>query len=99
MSDTSGAPAGPAQIERLSTLGLIAIVGAIIVSIVVLGGFVAVSVMLFSRSIAPESKDIAMIMFGGLNSMAAGIVGFWVGSSIGSSQKNTTISQLSRPTP
>ena len=66
----------------------VAIYGAIIVSIVVLGAFATVAVLLFSKTIPAESKEIALMIFGGLNSMASGVVGYWVGSSIGSARKD-----------
>lgn len=67
---------------------VIALWGAIIVSVVVLGAFTVVAVLLFSRTIPAESKEIALMIFGGLNSMASGVVGYWVGSSIGSARKD-----------
>ena len=72
----------------------IALWGSIAVSVIVLGGFIAVSVLLFTRTIPAEAKEIALLMFGGLNSMAAGVVGYWCGSSSGSARKDTVISQL-----
>lgn len=72
---------------------LIGTVGAIVVSLVVLGGFIAVSVLLFTKSIPPESKDIALVIFGGLNSMAVSVVSYWVGSTIGSQRKDAIISE------
>lgn len=72
---------------------VIATGGAIIVSVLVLGGFLAVSVLLFTKSIPPESKEIALMLLGGLNSMASGVVGYWVGSSIGSRNKERLLTE------
>lgn len=73
----------------------VAIWGAIIVSVIVLTAFASVAGLLFTRTIPEASKEIALLMFGGLNSMASAVVGYWVGSSVGSSRKDDTISKLS----
>jgi uncharacterized membrane protein len=73
---------------------LVALWGSIVVSVLVIAGFTAVAVLLFTKAIPTESKEIALLLFGGLNSMASGVVGYWVGSSVGSSRKDATISKL-----
>lgn len=73
----------------------IAIWGSIIISVLVMVAFLVVAVLLFSRGIPTESKEIALMIFGGLNSMASGVVGYWVGSSAGSARKDAAISKLS----
>jgi hypothetical protein len=70
---------------------LIGTVGAITVSLAVLGGFVAVSVLLFTRTIPVESKEIALVIFGGLNSMAAAVVSYWVGTTNSSQRKDALL--------
>lgn len=72
----------------------IAVWGAIVVSVIVLGAFGTVAVLLFTRTIPEPSKDLALLMFGGLNSMASAVVGYWIGSSVGSQRKDATISKL-----
>ena len=66
----------------------VSIVGAIVVSVVVLMAFAAVSLALFIRAIPPESHDVALVMFGALASMATAVVAFWTGTSIGSQRKD-----------
>jgi hypothetical protein len=72
------------------------IVGAIVVSALVLGAFGAVSVMLFLHAIPTESKDIANVMFGYLGGMATSVVAFWVGSSLSSQRKDATIADIAK---
>ncbi len=68
----------------------VALVGAIVVSFIVLLGFVAVCLALFFRAIPAESHDVAVGMFGSLGTMAMGVVSFWIGTSIGSQRKDFT---------
>jgi hypothetical protein len=72
------------------------IIGAIVVSALVLGAFGAVSVMLFLHTIPTESKDIANVMFGYLGGMATSVVAFWVGSSLSSQRKDATIADIAK---
>ncbi len=69
-------------------------IAPVIVSTVVIGGFIIVCSLLFTKIIPAESKDIAQIMFGGLVAMATTVVNYWMGSSSGSQRKDETIADL-----
>lgn len=71
----------------------VGLVGSIIVSVIVLSGFTAVSVLLFTRSIPAESKELALVMFGSLSTMATAVVSYWVGSSLGSHRKDVLLEE------
>lgn len=60
--------------------------GAVVVSVIVLALFTAVCLILFLRG-APNSDALSQIV-GGLVQLAGMVVGFWVGSSVGSMQKS-----------
>jgi hypothetical protein len=73
--------------------------GAIIVSVLVMAGFGAALALLFLAKLPTEGRDMALLLYGGINSMASAIVGYWVGSSMGSSRKDQTISDLAKTKP
>lgn len=60
--------------------------GAIAVSVIVLLLFSAVCLLLFWRG-SPNSDALSQLV-GGLVQLAGMVVGFWVGSSVGSMQKS-----------
>ena len=72
----------------------IAMAGAIIVSVLVMGLDIAVSWWLLVHPIADNMHDIVIFVAGNVNAMALAVVGFWVGSSSGSMIKTQTISGL-----
>ena len=59
--------------------------GAIAVSVIVLALFSAVCVLLFLKG-SPNSDALSQLV-GGLVQLAGMVVGFWVGSSVGSMHK------------
>ena len=65
--------------------------GAIIVSVYVMTGFTALSVLMFARVIPADMKEVALVVLGAWSAMATGIAGFWTGSSIGSMQKSAIL--------
>ncbi len=67
---------------------------AIIVSTIVMSGFIAICVLLFTRALPAESRELANIVFGGLVSMATTVVSYWLGSSAGSAKKDDSIARL-----
>ena len=60
--------------------------GAVAVSVIVLLLFSAVCILLFWKG-SPNSDSLSQLV-GGLVQLAGMVVGFWVGSSVGSMQKN-----------
>jgi hypothetical protein len=56
--------------------------GSVVVSLFVIIGFITVSVLIFTHTIPELSHDLALVLFGGLNSMATAVVSYWVGSSV-----------------
>lgn len=63
-------------------------VGAVVVSILVVGGFLAVVMALFIKAIPASSENIANILLGTLATMAGTVVNYWLGSSSGSAVKD-----------
>ncbi len=63
--------------------------GAIAVSVIVLGLFSSVCLILFLKG-SPQSDALSQIV-GGLVQLAGMVVGFWVGSSVGSMQKSAAL--------
>lgn len=86
MSDTAPPPL---QMDR------IIIRGAIVVSTLAMTAFIGVTFLLLTKEFTPTGKDIALLVFGQVSNIATLVVGYWVGTSVGSTQKNATISQLS----
>lgn len=66
---------------------LLGIIGAIVVSVIVLLLFAAICVLLFLHAIPAESRDAALIVLGALAGSQTTVVGYWLGSSLGSMHK------------
>lgn len=69
-------------------------IAPVIVSTIVILGFIIICTLLFTRIIPADSKELAQIMFGGLVSMATTVVNYWLGSSSGSAKKDELIHTL-----
>ena len=69
-------------------------IAPIVVSFIVIGGFILVCSLLFIKVIPTESQQIAQVLFGGLVAMATTVVNYWMGSSSGSLAKDDTINQM-----
>lgn len=67
-------------------------IGAAATSIIILVGYVAVTVLLFFFEVPKESQQMAASMFSTLQTLATLAAGFWLGSSVGSMQKGAAIS-------
>ena len=80
MTDPDVAPAAPSA--------KFAIWDAIVSSTIILSGYIAVAVLIFFVEIPTKSETAALLIFGGLNTLASLAAGFWLGSSVGSMQKN-----------
>lgn len=66
-------------------------VGAIIVSALVLLQFCAVCFLVLWREVPPGSREAALVLLGSLASNGTAVVGYWVGSSVGSARKDEII--------
>ena len=73
--------------DRISTLGAVA------VSVIVVAGFVGVSVSLFFFKIPTEMKELAMLLLGILGAGFTSIVNYWTGSTSNSQKKDATIAE------
>lgn len=71
----------------------IAIIGAVLISTIVVLGFTAVCAALFFYEIPASSQRIADNLFGGLLVAFAGVVQYWTGSTSSSQKKDATIAQ------
>jgi len=51
---------------------------SVIYSTIILGGFVAVTIILFMHSNPADYRDIALILLGNLSGMALTVIGKWL---------------------
>jgi hypothetical protein len=68
-----------------------------IVSITVLGTFGAVMYLALTRSLPVGSETLLNMLLGSLAAMATSVVGYWVGSSVGSAQKTELLYRSTPP--
>ena len=66
----------------------VALWGSVLVSTIVTFGFFAMLYLVLQREIPAGSRDLANIMLGYLGGSFTAVVGYWVGSSIGSARKD-----------
>lgn len=59
--------------------------------------FVAILIMALFRRFDPSSKEIAMLILGGVTTQLTAIIGYWFGSSKGSADKTAIISSSAAP--
>jgi hypothetical protein len=70
----------------------------VISALVILGFYAFVFVFIFfARQIDPSVRDSLTQISGALIAAFGGVVGFWLGTSLSSSAKDQTISQLTKP--
>lgn len=68
--------------------------GAPVVSVVVLAGFVALSILAMKPESAGIRADVALYLLGAWQSLATAVVGYWIGSSAGSATKDAALKQI-----
>lgn len=68
--------------------------GAAIVSVIVLVTFGGVMALALFRALPPNAEPILNVLLGTLGAMATSVVSYWVGSSIGSAQKDARLAKL-----
>jgi hypothetical protein len=86
-----------AQTTDLAKLGSAIAWGAPLVSVVVLATFFWVLEIVLSQKIPQGQENLVYIMLGALTTMATGVVGYWVGSTAGSSHKNEMLARMIPP--
>lgn len=69
--------------------------GAIIVSVVVLTGFILLSFLAMKPESAGVKYEIVLVLLGNWSGLAFAVTGYWVGSTITSRQKDDTIASIS----
>ena len=91
LADVSGARA---QTLALAQGGSALAWGAPVVSLVVLVTFGAVVSLVLFRTVPPGSEAVLNVLLGTLGAMATSVVGYWVGSSVGSARKDDRLAVL-----
>lgn len=69
-------------------------IGAIVVSIVVLFGFIVLSYLAMKPESAGIKYEVVLVLLGNWSGLAFAVVGYWVGSTISSKQKDDTIANV-----
>jgi len=70
-------------------------VGAIIVSVVILFGFILLSFLAMKPETSGVKQEVVLFLLGSWSGLAVTVVGYWVGSTISSKQKDDTIASIS----
>lgn len=65
----------------------------VIVTIIVLSGFAGISFLAMKPDLAGVKESVVLYLLGAWQSMAAGAVAYWLGSSNSSSKKDETIAK------
>lgn len=69
--------------------------GRVLTSIIVVGGFIAVTLLYMTQKLNGNAvPEILSILLGALASNFTSVVQYWIGSSSGSSTKDSTIQNL-----
>ena len=87
------------QSARATTLGLVrsksAIAwGAPVVSVVIVAGFIILSVLAMKPNMVGVDNSVTLYLLGAWQSLATMAAGYWLGSSAGSNDKNAQIAAL-----
>ena len=91
LADVAGARA---QTLALAQAGSALSWGAPVVSVVVLATFGAVVSLVLFRTVPSGSEAVLNVLLGTLGAMATSVVGYWVGSSVGSVRKDDRLARL-----
>ena len=70
-------------------------VGAIVVSVTILIGFIMLSFLAMKPEAANVRQEVVLFLLGSWSGLAVTVVGYWVGSTISSKQKDDTIASIS----
>lgn len=70
--------------------------GAPTVSVIVLVGFVVLSLLAMKPSLAGTNENVTLYLLGAWQSLVVGVVNYWVGSSAGSKQSGDAVRALAQ---
>jgi hypothetical protein len=73
--------------------------GPVVVTTVVLAGFITISFMAMKPEYAGVAKDVVLYLLGAWQSLATAAVTYWIGSSAGSRDKDQTIKSITETKP
>lgn len=93
LADVAGARAHTVELARA---GSPIAWGAPLVSALVLVGFAVAVWVVLTRALPAGSQEIALYTVGALQTLAASVVAYWVGSSAGSARKDEALRELRR---
>jgi hypothetical protein len=76
-------------------------IGAVVVSIIVLAGFIVISFLAMKPESVGVNKDVVLFLLGSWSGLAGIAVAYWLGSSAGSADKSAQIERIKseRPQP
>ena len=83
MSDTTDQAAPPAGMSPAVRTW-----GSILISVMIVGGFIAMVVLIMLRPIPAGSETLVNVVFGTLGGMTVQVANYWLGSSAGSASKD-----------
>ena len=63
--------------------------GAIVISVMIVGGFMSMVALIMIRPIPAGSETLVNVVFGTLGGMTVQVANYWLGSSAGSASKDT----------
>jgi glycopeptide antibiotics resistance protein len=74
--------------------------GRVLVSIIVVVGFMAILILILTQKLQGNAtSEVLLVMLGALGAAFGQVVSYWVGSSAGSTAKDTAIKNLASKTP
>lgn len=68
--------------------------GAVVISTIVMAGFSVMLWLVIKQEVPASQRELVMYMLSALQTMATGVVGYWVGSSSGSAQKTAALESI-----
>lgn len=68
--------------------------GAVVVSVVVMAGFIGISFLAMKPDLAGVDKSVTLFLLGAWSGYAGAVISFWIGSSAGSADKSSQIANL-----
>lgn len=73
--------------------------GRVVISLVVVTGFIGITLLYMTRKLDGGAvPEILSILLGALATNFTAVIGYWIGSSASSSQKDTTIQNMAEKT-
>lgn len=69
-------------------------IAPVIISVIVLAGFSVVTFLAMKPELAGVKESVVLFLLGSWSTLATGVVGYWVGSTASSKQKDETIQTM-----